>query len=34
MTLGDVVSDGPANPFSREIDDDVLTAFLTARARA
>jgi hypothetical protein len=34
MTLGDIVSDAPANPFSREIDDDVLTAFLTARARA
>ena len=33
MTLGDVVSDAPPT-FSREIDDDVLTAFLTARARA
>ena len=34
MTLGDVVSDTPPNVFTREIDDDVLTAFLTARARA
>jgi hypothetical protein len=31
MTLGDVVSDAPA--YIREVDDDVLTAFLAARAR-
>jgi hypothetical protein len=31
MTLGDVVSDAPA--YVREVDDDVLSAFLTARAR-
>jgi hypothetical protein len=34
MTLGDVVSDAAPNVLSREIDDDVLMAFLTARARA
>jgi hypothetical protein len=33
MTLGEVVSDG-APALSREYDDDVLTAYLTARARA
>jgi hypothetical protein len=32
MTLGELVTD--AAPLSREFDDDVLTAFLTARARA
>ncbi len=32
MTLGDVVSDAAPN-YPREVDDDVLTAFLAARAR-
>jgi hypothetical protein len=31
MTLGDIVSDAPA--YVREVDDDVLSAFLAARAR-
>jgi hypothetical protein len=36
MTLGDVVSDAPTTSavFGRDIDDDVLSAFLTSRARA
>jgi hypothetical protein len=35
MTLGDVVSDAAREAaWSTEIDDDVLSAFLTARARA
>ena len=35
MTLGDVVSDSPSQQtWSTEIDDDVLSAFLTARTRA
>jgi len=34
MTLGEIVSDGPPAAIGREVDDDVLTAFLTARARA
>jgi hypothetical protein len=33
MTLGEVVSDA-APTFTRDVDDDVLTAFLAARARA
>ena len=33
MTLGEIVSDA-ASSLSRDVDDDVLTAFLTARARA
>lgn len=33
MTLGEVVTDGSA-AFAREVDEDVLAAFLTARARA
>jgi hypothetical protein len=34
MTLGDVVTDAAAQTWTTEIDDDVLSAFLTARARA
>jgi hypothetical protein len=37
MTLGEVVRDeapAPAQSWSADVDDDVLTAFLTARARA
>ncbi|HET7473828.1 MAG TPA: hypothetical protein VFJ71_11935 [Candidatus Limnocylindrales bacterium] len=34
MTLGDIVSEAPPPSLSREIDDDVLAAFLAARARA
>src|SRR5204862_4921938 len=36
MTLGDVVSDDPTSSasWSPDVDDDVLTAFLTQRARA
>jgi hypothetical protein len=34
MTLGEIVSDAAPVSYTREIDDDVLTAFLTARARA
>ena len=34
MTLGDIVTDAPAASLARDVDDDVLTAFLTARARA
>jgi hypothetical protein len=35
MTLGEVVSDGPREPvLAPEIDDDVLSAFLAARAKA
>ena len=34
MTLGDTVTDAPPASLARDIDDDVLTAFLTARARA
>jgi len=34
MTLGDIVSDAPRVSFDREVDDDVLTAFFAARARA
>jgi hypothetical protein len=36
MTLGDVVSDDPPSnaSWSPDVDDDVLTAFLTQRARA
>jgi hypothetical protein len=33
MTLGDVVTDAAPASFAREVDDDVLTAFLAARAR-
>jgi SH3-like domain-containing protein len=33
MTLGEIVGDATPT-FTREIDDDVLTAFLAARARA
>jgi hypothetical protein len=34
MTLGEIVSDAQPASFDGEIDDDVLTAFFTARARA
>ena len=34
MTLGEVVRDEAAATMAPEVDDDVLTAFLTARARA
>jgi hypothetical protein len=34
MTLGEIVSDAPPIAYARDVDDDVLTAFLTARARA
>ena len=34
MTLGEVVSDAIPIAQARDVDDDVLTAFLTARARA
>ncbi|HEX2754176.1 MAG TPA: SH3 domain-containing protein, partial [Candidatus Limnocylindrales bacterium] len=34
MTLGEVVTDAAPTTFGRDVDDDVLTAFLTARARA
>lgn len=34
MTLGEIVSDASPATFDREVDDDVLTAFFTARARA
>ncbi len=34
MTLGEIVTDGPRDGFGREIDDDVLGAFLASRARA
>ena len=34
MTLGDIVTDAPQASLARDVDDDVLTAFLTARARA
>ncbi|HLO35182.1 MAG TPA: SH3 domain-containing protein, partial [Candidatus Deferrimicrobium sp.] len=34
MTLGEIVTDAPPTGFGRDIDDDVLSAFLTARARA
>jgi len=34
MTLGEIVTDNTPPSFGREIDDDVLTAFLAARARA
>jgi hypothetical protein len=34
MTLDEVVTDNPAQTWSTEIDDDVLSAFLNARARA
>jgi hypothetical protein len=34
MTLGDVVTDGAVGGLNREIDDDVLSAFLAARAQA
>jgi hypothetical protein len=34
MTLGEVVSDAASAGFGREIDDDVLSAFLAAHARA
>jgi len=34
MTLGDVVTDAPQGQWPADVDDDVLTAFLAARARA
>jgi hypothetical protein len=34
MTLGEVVTENPSQTWSTEIDDDVLSAFLNARARA
>jgi hypothetical protein len=34
MTLGEIVSDAAQGGLGRDIDDDVLTAFLTARAQA
>jgi hypothetical protein len=35
MTLGEIVSDNtPASPLGGDVDDDVLTAFIQARARA
>jgi hypothetical protein len=35
MTLGEIVSDNaPASPLGADVDDDVLTAFIQARARA
>ena len=34
MTLGEIVTDAVSTGLGREIDDDVLTAYLTARARA
>ena len=36
MTLGEIVTDGPSSSFglSEGEDDDVLVAFMTARARA
>jgi hypothetical protein len=35
MTLGETVADSAAaNPFGSDVDDDVLTAFIQARARA
>jgi len=34
MTLGEPVGDSVASPFGNDVDDDVLTAFIQARARA
>jgi hypothetical protein len=34
MTLGEIVSDAPPIAYARDVDDDVLSAFLAARARA
>ncbi len=34
MTLGDLVTDAASSTYNREFDDDVLIAYLTARARA
>jgi hypothetical protein len=34
MTLGEIVSDAQPASFDRDVDDDVLAAFFTARARA
>ena len=34
MTLGEIVGDAPPIAYARDVDDDVLTAFLAARARA
>jgi hypothetical protein len=34
MTLGETVGDGAANPLGGDVDEDVLSAFIRARARA